>query len=36
VSGGAALQEGRRVQGTVKPPFDGVIPSSVTRSKMSL
>jgi RND family efflux transporter MFP subunit len=36
VSGGAALQEGKRVRGTVKPPFDGVIPSSVTRSKMSL
>jgi RND family efflux transporter MFP subunit len=36
VSGGGALEEGRRVRGTVKPPFDGVIPSGVIRSKMSL
>jgi multidrug efflux pump subunit AcrA (membrane-fusion protein) len=36
VSGAAALQEGKRVHATTKPPFDGVAPSSVTRSKMSL
>jgi multidrug efflux pump subunit AcrA (membrane-fusion protein) len=36
VSGSGALQEGKRVHATVKPPFEGVIPSSVTRSKMSL
>jgi RND family efflux transporter MFP subunit len=36
VGGAGVLEDGRRVQPTVKPPFDGVAPSSVTRSKMSL
>jgi RND family efflux transporter MFP subunit len=36
VGGATGLREGRRVRASIKAPVEGVAPSSVTRSKMSL